>query len=329
MKDLLKRLKILFPVLFLTACTRTQPEPQVQQVQLTLAEIHVAGHPVTQAMMDFSDRVYSATEGRVNIRVIAAGEEGSENSSIAQVRNGELDLARVSSVTLSEYSPQFISITLPYVFDSREHMWAYVTSDYGRQLLAHTEGYEGLAWVENGARCFYSDEPVHSPEDMEGKTYRIPISDVMTDLLRSCGAKITTVDLSSVYTSVAEGSIDGAENDIISYDFFANDVVAPYYTLNYHSYAPSLIIACSDLKDKLGEEDYNIVKKCALETERVSRSFWDESMAEIMPTLEDKGVTLIQPDEDEMNLFREAAYDIYDNYPQCSEAVEQIRAMAP
>lgn len=329
MKDLLKRFKFLFPVLFLTACTQTPPEPQAQQVQLTLAETHVTGHPITKAMQHFADEVYSNTDGRVSIRVVAAGEEGSENSAIAQVCNGELDLARVSSVTLSEYSPEYVSITLPYVFDSREHMWAYVTSDYGRQLLADTEGCEGLAWVENGARCFYSAEPVHSPEDMEGKTYRIPISDVMTDLLRSYGAKITTVDLSSVYTSVADGSIDGAENDIISYDFFANDVVAPYYTLNYHSYAPSLIIAAPDLKDKLGEEDYNILKKCALEIETASRSIWDESLAGVTATLEDKGVTLIQPNEDEMRLFREEAYDIYDNYPQCSEAVEQIRAMAP
>lgn len=329
MKCLLQRLGLVILLLTLFGCTQSPEETGERQIRLTLAETQVAGHPITRSMLYFADEVYTETEGRVSIKVSAAGEEGTENSSIARVRNGELDLARVSSVSMTEYSSNYIPLTLPYIFNSREHMWAFARSEAGRDILENTEGCEALSWVENGARCFYSDAPIYSPQDMEGKTFRIPISDVMSELLRAYGAKVTTVDLSAVYNSVNEGRIDGAENDIISYDYFANDVVAPYYTLNCHSYAPSLIIASSSLKDKLGEEDYNILCECALKAEERSVELWDETEAEVLSSLEERGVTVIEPNEEQMRLFKEYASGIYEDYPEYKDIIDQIRAIEP
>ena len=207
MKYLLQRLGLVIMLLMLFGCTQASEEAEEQQTRLTLAETQVAGHPITRSMLYFADEVYAETEGRVSIKVSAAGEEGTENSSIARVRNGELDLARVSSVSMTEYSTNYIPLTLPYIFDSREHMWAFAQSEAGRAILENTEGCEALAWVENGVRCFYADFPIYSPQDMEGKTFRIPISDIMSELLRAYGAKVTTVDLSAVYSAVNDGRI--------------------------------------------------------------------------------------------------------------------------
>lgn len=302
-------------------------EDETQAVVLKLAEMHVADHPITQSLVYFADEVEERTEGRVEVDVCPAGILGTENSTFAKVCNGSVDLARVSSITVSEYSHNFTPLALPYIFDSREHMWNVVTSPMGDEMLANIDGCQGLAWIENGARCFYSNTPIYSPADMKGKKFRVPNSKTMYAMLNYYDAIPMTIDFSFVYKAIQNGEICGAENDIISYERFANSVVARYFVRNNHSFAPSLIVASNSLKEKIGEQDYNILLQCAKDAQSKSYQYWDEAEKLVVEELSESGVQIIQPNSQHLAEFKAAGSTIFANYPQYTDVIKEIQSM--
>jgi tripartite ATP-independent transporter DctP family solute receptor len=294
-------------------------------VTLKLAEMHVAEHPITKPLTYFAQEVEEATDGRVRVEVCPAAQLGSETDTIEEVCSGELDMARVSAVTLSDTEKALTPMALPYLFRDREHLWNTINSDIGNEMLEGMTSCDGLAWLESGSRCFFFSEPVYSPEDMKGKKIRVPNSDIMNTLMESYGAEPKDMELSKVYDAIQNGEIDGAENDIISYDSFAGDIVAPNYIMDNHNFAPSLIIASNSLKDKLGESDYELLLECAKKAQDKSVEYWEDAENEVIAELKDKGVNFIYPDEQQMTEFRNGAKVVWDKYPDYADVIERIQ----
>ncbi len=309
------------------------PQENIEQnnieypITIQVAEMQVAEHPITRSLVYFGEEVEKRTEGRINVDVCPAAILGTENTTISKVKNGSLDIARVSSITMSEYYPDLTPLALPYIFESREHMWNTVESPLGDKMLDYVDDCDAIAWIDNGARCFYANVPIYSPEDMKDKKFRVPNSQKMYSMLHYYGAIPVTFDLSEVYTNVENGNVAGAENDIISYDYFANSVVARYFTRNNHSFAPAMLIAGNGLKDKIGEEDYNILLECAKDAQAKSRELWDATEEQTAKRLKLDGVKIIEPTDEAMAQFRAAAQPMYDEYPQYADIIEEIKNM--
>jgi TRAP-type C4-dicarboxylate transport system substrate-binding protein len=313
-------------------CSGTNEEVSADEghtapITLTLSEMHVVEHPITKMMTYFAEEVESRTDGRVHIDVRPAEIDGTATVAVSKVRNGSLDLARVSSINMTGYNDKLIPLTLPYMFESDEHMWRTMESDFGEELLNNLNGCEGLAWIENGSRCFFSDIPIHSPKDMQGTRFRVPESPEMYALLRSLGAIPYSTDLSKVYTAIRKGTINGAENDIVAYSLFADDVVAKYYVKDNHSYAPSMLIASSAVKSKIGDDDYAILLECAKDTQAKSREIWAQAEEDTLAKL-DKDVEIYTPTEEEMQQFKAAATSVYADYSEYQDEIDKIKSFA-
>ncbi len=71
-----------------------------------------------------------------------------------------------------------------------------------------------LCFYDSGARTFYKFRgPIQSPEDMKGLKLRVPASDLYIAMVRALGANAVPMPLDEVYQSLAQGVIDGAENN--------------------------------------------------------------------------------------------------------------------
>jgi TRAP-type C4-dicarboxylate transport system substrate-binding protein len=310
----------------IAGCNKTEePVAEKSAVTLTLAEMHVAEHPITKSLTYFAQEVESETNGRVIVDVYPASQLGSETDAIENVCSGELDMARVSAVTLSNKDEVLTPMALPYVFRSREHLWNTINSGIGDEMLSGMNNCVGLAWLESGSRCFFFGEPISSHSEMKGKRIRIPDSDVMNMLMAAYGAEPVYMDLSQVYSAMQKGEVDGAENDIISYYSFAGNLVADNYVMDHHNFAPSLIIASNHLKDKIGESDYDILLKCAKKAQAKSVDFWKESEDATIEELKSKGVNFIYPNEQQMAEFRSAAEGIWAKYPEYTDVIDKIQ----
>lgn len=329
-----KRFAVLgFALCMLSACGTKQTvgdgsvTAEDNEVVLELAEMHMAEHPITKGSIYFGELVKEKTHGRVTVDVCPASLKGSENAAISKVSNGTLDMARVNCVALEGSNPGLKPLTMPYLIESREHLWRVLDSPIGDEMLSGIEGCNGIAWLDSGSRCFYAKDAIQSPQDMQGKTFRVPSSKMMTSLMEAYGANTVNMDFSQVYTAIDDGTIDGAENDIISYSSNAHNVVAKNFVLDNHSFSPSVIIMSDEAKKKISDEDYELILQCAKEAEAKSRELWIEKENQVMEQLKGQKTNIIELTPEQKAVFIDSSAGIYDLYPEYGDVIEEIKKL--
>ena len=124
-------------------------------------------------------------------------------------------------------------------------------------------------------------------------------------LCEALGAVPQTILEREIYFSVLEGSIDGAENNILTYETYKQYEVCPYYILDEHTRMPDLLVGSKSILRKMNIEDQEIIREAAKEAGQYQRILWQEREQEAIYRLEEKGVTFITlPEADRENLKR-------------------------
>ena len=77
--------------------------------------------------------------GKLGITVLGYDDRDSENYTAAQVRNGQLDMARVNLAVLNNLVPSTAVLALPYLFKSKEHARRILDGPIGEEILAGLE----------------------------------------------------------------------------------------------------------------------------------------------------------------------------------------------
>ena len=302
-----------------------------QSYNFRLAETHPEDYPTTRADQRFAELVGERSDGRINIEVFPGAQLGEEASAIEQVQTGSLELTRVSTSPMAEFAPSLEVFSLPYIFDSSEHMWAFLQSDNGQAMLDQLSdsGFKGLAYYDSGARSFYTaDREVTTPEDLQGLKIRVQQSDINVALMEAFGASATPMDFGEVYSALQTGVVGGAENNWPSYLSTSHYEVAPNYTLDEHTRVPEIIVMNQGTWDQLSEEDKQIIQEAAAESVEYQRGQWDETVQEAKNELEDEGVNVIPVEDKEP--WREAAQPVIERYgEEFNDVLDQIEAARP
>lgn len=294
-----------------------------------LAEAHPSDYPTTLADKEFARLVEERTQGRIIIKVYDSQQLGEEKSVIEQVQFGAIDFTRVSLGPLSEFSPQLNVLQLPYIYRDSEHMWKVLNSPIGDHFLEsiENEGFIGLGWYDAGARNFYNSvREVQSLEDLQGLKFRVMESELMIDMAKALGASVTPMPYGEVYSAIQTGVIDGAENNFPSYDTSSHYEVAKYYTIDEHVRVPEILIASSIVKDRISDEDLEIIKQCAKDTQMFQREKWKEKEKESEEKVREAGC-IITEIKDKEN-FVKAMAPVYAKYAsEYMDIVTQIQRM--
>src|SRR5262245_797503 len=102
---------------------------------MTAADVHVNGYPTVEAVRWMGKQIEERTGGRLKIRVYHSGQLGREGDTVDLTRFGALDIARVNFASLNNPFPLTQMFSLPYVFNSVEHMRRCVDSEVGKAVL--------------------------------------------------------------------------------------------------------------------------------------------------------------------------------------------------
>ncbi len=295
----------------------------------SLGETHPEGYPTTQADIWFADQMRERTNGRVDIQVMHGGQLGEEADVLEQVQLGAVEMTRVSTSPVSEIVDEFGVFALPYIFDDADHLWRFLEGDYAQGMLddVRDSGYVGLAYYEAGARNFYTtEEPVESPEDLDGQDIRVLPGTVNVEMVDSMGGSGVTMDYGEVYSSLENGTITGAENNEPSYVSSGHHETAEYYTRDAHQRIPEILLINADLFDSLSEDDQELVRQVAQESIAEQRELWDAEVEESIAEMEEAGVEVIDVDNEEFQAVTENVRENYrDQYPEVLDAVDRAR----
>lgn len=301
---------------------------------LRYAENQPEGYPTTEAAYAFADLVAQRTGGRVQVRVYSNGVLGSETSIVEQMEYGGIDFSRISIMSLGEFVPQVYVLQLPFLYEDNDHMWRVLDGPIGEVFLDSIEvaiGLTGLTWFDAGVRHYYTRRQIKRLEDLQGMRIRVAQSRLMESLIRSMGAIPVRISYDDVYSALAKGEIDGAENNWPSYSFTGHYEVAKYMLLDGHTRIPELLLASGEAMAKLAalDESYpDVVRQCAREAGLLERTLWQQTEAESETAMREAGVTVTTLDDAELERFRQAVQPLYDDYASQQALIARIRAAA-
>ncbi|MDA3956247.1 TRAP transporter substrate-binding protein [Oceanispirochaeta sp.] len=245
-------------------------EGEIAELSLTYAELNPDGHPLSDVGYYFADKVAELSGGAMKIQVFTSGILGSEKESMQalQVGGGSIDMFRGNTNSLSDYNINKLTLfSMPYTFRDRAHLWSVLESEIGVSYLSEPQEVGSkmvaLFYTEEGARNFFTSDPMTGMADLKGRKMRVPKTQVMTDTVKALGIEPTPIDWGELYSSLSTGVVDGAEQPFAGYYSNKFYEVSPYYILDGHTYSPGVVLMSEAVWNEMSKAQQDVLMEAA------------------------------------------------------------------
>lgn len=328
MKRILAVLMTFALMLSLSACGSSSSADGT--FNLKLAHGLAEDHAVHIALTAWAQEVEEQSGGSITITIYPNATLGSETDNLIQVRAGALDMAKVSASVLGNFRSEWDVVSVPYVFNDKEHFYEVMDGEIAEELYSLTadKGFMGLTWMDSGARSFYTaNKAIRTPSDLSGLKIRTMDSTMAINMMTALGGSATTSTYSEVYSSMQTGNIDGAENNITAMRDHSD--VTGYYCFDEHTRIPDILVISTDVWNAMSEEQQNIMKTTASQMTEDYKTAWAEFEDQIRSEAEANGVVFVE--DVDIEAFQEACQSIYEDLktsaPDTYAFVEKIQAL--
>ena len=173
-------------------------------------------HPITIAMRSFADDLNERSGGRIEASVFPNNQVAAGRELFEGVQVGNLQMAENSIAVLAAFTEQYLPLSLPFLFPSREVAYAFADGPLGQELaelVAEETGMRVLAYFENGIRqVTNSTRPIVEPADFNGIKIRVMDSPIFIRMFEAMGAQPMPMSFAEVFTALQQGTIDAQDN---------------------------------------------------------------------------------------------------------------------
>ncbi|MCD6347755.1 MAG: TRAP transporter substrate-binding protein [Bacteroidales bacterium] len=292
---MIKRLLILLllPVIFLACGTDTKKT-------LILAHGLDTKHSVHKAMVYMADQLKELSDGKLEIRIYPSQQLGTERQCLELLQIGSVDITKVSAAVMEGFAPVYKVLSIPYIFQSREHEYAVLDGPVGEKILKAGGEFwlRGLCFYDSGSRSFYTkDHPILKPEDLNGLKIRVMSSPTSIEMVKLMGGAATPISWGELYTALQGGVVDGAENNPPSFYLSHHYEVCKYYSLNEHSSIPDVVLISTITWKKLSNKEQVWLTEAVKKSVTYQRELWLQSEKESLKAVEEAGVEISYPDK--------------------------------
>jgi tripartite ATP-independent transporter DctP family solute receptor len=269
------------------------------QLVLKLGHGLDTAHPVHVAMEFMKKRVEELSGGKITVDIYPSSVLGSETQCIEMLQNGSLAMTKTSAAAMENFIPSMAVFGLPYIFRDADHYWNVINGEIGRELLQQGEEkfLRGLCYYDAGSRNFYTKKtPIRTPDDLKGLKIRVMNSKTAIDMVKAMGGAPTPIAWGELYSALAQGTVDGAENNLPSFTSNKHYEVCKHFSLDGHTRVPDLLLISSKVWKKLDPQVKNWLQQAASESSDYERELWQEKTAESLKQAEAEGVTIYEVD---------------------------------
>lgn len=271
-----------------------------QKIVLKLGHALDTGHPVHAAMEHMATRLEELSGGTLAIDIYPSAVLGSETECLEQVQNGSLDLTKVSAAVMESFVPEMAVFGLPFLFRDSEHYWQVLSGPIGATLLQKGEPklLRGLCYYDSGSRNFYTrSKPVRTPDDLEGLKIRVVNSATAISMVNAMGAAPTPIAWGELYSALAQGTVDGAENNPPSFVSNKHYEVCKHFTLDGHTRIPDMLLIGTKTWARLTPQAREQIQQAADDSSHFQRRLWDRETARSLEIAKAEGVTIYEVDQ--------------------------------
>lgn len=234
-------------------------------------------HPVHISMQIMADRVEELTNGDVRIQIFPNAQLGTQRESMELVQNCALEMARSNASELEAFEESYSALNLPYIFASEEHFNTVITGDIGQDILNASvdQGFRGVAFYTEGARSFYAQKPILSPDDLKGVKVRVQPSPSAIRMVELLGGNPTPISWGELYSALQQGVVDAAENNPTALTTARHGEVVSDFSMDEHTMIPSVVVISNCAWDGLTAEQQAAMRTAALDSMAAHRKAWN------------------------------------------------------
>lgn len=302
--------------------------PGAHAVELTAAHVNPPGEPSNVAFAELAERLQDSTTG-LSLTVFPQGQIGSEKDAIEQVRLGAISMTTVASSNLQSFAPSVGVFDIPFLFrDQNDHPKAVAEGPIGEEVAASVKEESGLTvlgWWSAGMRhVFTRQTPVETAADMEGLKIRVIGSPIYIDTFNQLDAQATPMPYGEVYTALATGTVDAAENDSSGYRNMRFWEHAPQLSLTGHVFLYKPVVANTEVMESLTPEQRAEFDEIFAEVTQMQWDLFASNFDSDIEALKEDGVTVTEPDR---KTFQDKVEPVVQEYTEQfgADLVQRIR----
>lgn len=229
---------------------------------------------------------------------------------------------------MENFAPKLRIFGLPFLFDSKEHLFKVLDGPIGKEILSEGDDYwlKGIGFYDSGSRSFYTRErPVTEPDDLKGLKIRVQESASAFEMVKQLGGSPTPISWGELYTAIQQGVVDGAENNPPSFYLSRHYEVCKYYIIDEHTMIPDILLVSTHLWNRLSTQEQQWLQKAIDLSVPYQRELWIQSENESLQAVIEAGVEVSYPEKES---FQKATLSMYDSFredPEIAELIDRIR----
>lgn len=283
----------------------------------------------------FKELAEKYTNNSVKIKLFHSGQLGTEDSAFKGLQLGSVDGYIITMSNLSPHYPLMDVFSLPYCFESLQHMQKVLRSDMSKEFFREFQKKTGVAILTYGSldtRDLYNTrKDINTFNDFGGLKYRVPKNEVMIATFKAFGAEPVPLAWSETPSALQTGTVDGGDNGTSTIRQMKFYEMAKHLTVLDHFLAFSPLLVSDRFLKKLSPEEKAALYRAAAE----ANEYIDEhNFVELEKTrkfLEEKGMKVTRPDR---TPFIEAARKVQEEFAnkkgdEFRKTLEKIRAIKP
>lgn len=267
---------------------------------MKVAQLLPESHPTTEAMRLFKTRAEELAGGGLEVRLFPNGQVGNAVEVIELCRMGNVEAGVVATAALSDYVPELIVTTLPFVFQDPAHQYAAMDGEPGR-LMREAMAERGLlagAFFDAGTRNIITrPRPVLTPDDLKGLKIRAMPSAALQSAIEQLGASAQPMSMGEVYSALQTQVIDGWENNpatCLAYSMYETGCI--HFSWTRHVAIPDVLMISQRWLEALDAPMRGAVEQAAAETQAHQRRLWTEREVTAIEELKAKGMKFHEVD---------------------------------
>jgi C4-dicarboxylate-binding protein DctP len=214
-------------------------------IVLKFSHVVAVDTPKGQAAEFFKRRAAELTGGRVVVEVFPNGTGYTDKNEMEALQLGAVQMLAPSLSKLGQLgTPEFEVFDLPFIFADYAELRAVTEGPVGRRLLGKLEqkGILGLAYWDNGFKCFSANRPLRTVADFAGLSLRVQPSAVLEAEVRALGASPQVISFTDVQAALRAGIVDGTENPISNFVTQRMNEAQKHLSLTRHGYLGYAVI---------------------------------------------------------------------------------------
>lgn len=197
-------------------------------------------HPYNLGAKKLAKIVAEKTGGKVKIEIYPDSRLGSNSAMIDQVKAGMLAMGQFPPGTLGSYDKRISILSLYYLFKNFDEMKAALSSAPMKELAdkyLEKTGIRVLGYFGGMERNIITRKtPVRTIDDMKGLKMRAWAWKPAVEWWKRMGAIPAVMSFKEVYTGLQTGVVDGAENELGTFDKSKWAEICKYVSLTQHIY---------------------------------------------------------------------------------------------